>query len=171
MDLKRGTIGHVQQGQYIILKQSLYYICTDVVSQLWYTVGNLQCTSLFLTKISLLILFYRIFVTPTFRLAIRALEAIMVLWWIGTILADNLICIPVQHNWYPTIQAHCGNKQLLAIIPPIPWIVTDLVILLMPLPMVWNLNLPRLQRVGLACLFLLGGLYVPRDCRSRLQRC
>jgi hypothetical protein len=85
----------------------------------------------------------------------------MVFWWIGTILADTLICIPIEHNWNPTIPAHCGNKQLLAIIPPIPWIVTDLVILLMPLPMVWKLHLPRLQRVGLVGLFLLGGLCVP----------
>ena len=103
-------------------------------------------------------LFYRIFITPTFRLAIKIIGAIMVLWWVGTILADCLICIPIEYNWNPTISAHCGFKQLLAIIPPIPWIVTDFAILLMPLPMVWNLHLPQLQRVGLARLFMHGGL-------------
>lgn len=144
----------------ITLELCLHEHCTDIDAQLWYTVGNLQCTSLFLTKISLLILFYRIFVTPVFRLATQVLGTVMVFWWIGTILADDLICLPIQHNWDPSIPAHCGSKQLLAIIPPIPWIVTDLVILLMPLPMVWNLHLPRLQRVGLAGLFLLGGLYI-----------
>ena len=82
----------------------------------------------------------------------------MVLWWIGTILADCLICLPVEYNWKPTVAGHCSNKVLLFIIPPIPWIVTDLAILLMPLPMVWNLHLPRLERVGLASLFMLGGL-------------
>ena len=82
----------------------------------------------------------------------------MGLWWIGTILADCLICIPTEYNWNPTTPALCGNKQLILIIPPIPWILTDLAILLMPLPMVWNLHLPRLQRVGLASLFMLGGL-------------
>ena len=82
----------------------------------------------------------------------------MVLWWIGTILAHCLICIPIELNWNPTASGHCGNKQLVAIIPPIFWIVTDLVIIIMPLPMVWNLHLPRLQRVGLAALFMLGGL-------------
>lgn len=109
-------------------------------------------------------LFHRIFITPAFRLATKILGGIMLFWWIGTIFADTLICIPIAHNWNPRIPAHCGNKQLLAIIPPIPWIVTDLVILLMPLPMVWKLQLPRLQRVGLAGLFLLGGLYVHRLC-------
>ena len=103
-------------------------------------------------------LFHRIFITPGFRLAIKIIGVIMVLWWIGTILADTLLCIPIEYNWNPTISAHCGNKQLVAIIPPIPWIVTDLAILLMPLPMVWNLHLPRLQRIGLATLFMLGSL-------------
>ena len=127
-------------------------------TQLWYTVGDLQCTILFLTKLSLLILFHRIFVTRAFRHAVKIVAAVMVAWWVATILADNLICLPIKHNWYPTIPARCGNKQLLAIMPPLPWIVTDVVVLIMPLPMIWNLQMPRLQRVGLAGLFLLGGL-------------
>ena len=82
----------------------------------------------------------------------------MILWCIGTILADTLICIPVKHNWNPEIPAHCGNKRQLAVIPLIPWIVTDLVILLMPMPMVYILHLPGFQRIGLPGL--LGSLYV-----------
>ena len=82
----------------------------------------------------------------------------MALWWIGTILADNLLCIPIDKNWYPEMHGHCGNKQLVAKIPPIPWIVTDLAVLLMPIAMVWKLHMPWLQRLGLAGLFLLGGL-------------
>lgn len=109
-------------------------------------------------------LFHRIFITPAFRLAIKIIGVIMVLWWIGTLLADTLICIPIEYNWNPTVSAHCGNKQLLAIIPPIPWIVTDLAILLIPLPMVWNLHLPRLQRVGLASLFMLGSFAMVSSC-------
>jgi hypothetical protein len=116
-----------------------------------------------LTKLSLLVLFHRIFVTPTFRNATKIIGMIVVLWWVGTILADSLICIPIEHNWNPEIPAHCGNKQLLAIIPPIPWIATDLALLLMPMPMVYKLHLPGLQRVGLAALFLLGGLHVPKS--------
>ena len=89
----------------------------------------------------------------------------MILWWIGTILADNLICIPIKHNWDPDIPARCGNKKLLDILPPIPWIVTDLAILLMPMPMVYKLHLPGSQRLGLLGLFLLGSLYVSESLR------
>lgn len=93
-------------------------------------------------------------------MAVKVIGIIIILWWIGTILADTLLCIPVEHNWNPEIPAHCGNQQLLAIIPPIPWIVTDLAILVMPMPMVYKLQMPAFQRVGLAGLFLLGSLYV-----------
>lgn len=103
-------------------------------------------------------LYHRIFITPAFRLATKIIGVIITFWWIGTILADILICIPVEHGWNPTIPGHCVNKKLLFIIPPIPWIVTDLAVLFMPLPMVWKLQMPRLQRVGLAGLFILGGL-------------
>ena len=126
--------------------------------QLWYTVGTLQCTALMLSKISLLMLFHRIFITPAFRMATKVIGTIVILWWIGTLLADTLICLPIEHNWNPKIPARCGNKLLLDILPPIPWIVTDLAILLMPLPMVYKLHLPGIQRVGLAGLFLLGSL-------------
>lgn len=132
--------------------------------KLWYTVGTLQCTALMLTKISLLMLFHRIFIVPAFRTATKVIGVTMILWWIGTILADCLICIPIKHNWNPEIPARCGNKQLLAIIPPIPWIVTDLAILLMPMPMVYKLHLPGFQRVGLAGLFLLGSFALVSSC-------
>ena len=96
-------------------------------------------------------------------MATKIMGVIVILWWIGTILADTLICIPVAHLWNPEIPAHCGNKQLLDIIPPIPWIVTDLAILLMPMPMVYKLHVPGFQRLGLAGLFLLGSLYGPQS--------
>ena len=111
-------------------------------------------------------LFHRIFITPAFRMATKVIGVIVILWWIGTILADTLICIPIKHNWNHEIPARCGNQQLLAIIPPIPWIVTDFAILLMPMPMVYKLHLPGLQRVGLAGLFLVGSLYVYKSSYS-----
>lgn len=136
---------------------------SNMSPQLWYTVGTLQCTSLMLTKLSLLMLFHRIFVPRPFRIATKVIGGIVIVWWIGTIFADALICLPIGHGFNPKVPGNCGDKQLLAVLPPIPWIVTDLAILIMPIPMVWNLHLPRVQRIGLVCLFLLGGLYVLHD--------
>lgn len=132
--------------------------------KLWHTVGALQPSALAVTKLSVLILYRRVFITQAFRISTWILGVVVLLWWIGTFFADVFICIPVERNWNPSIAGHCGNKQLVGIITPIPWIVTDLIILLMPLPMVWRLHLPGVQRVGLGGLFLLGGFALVSSC-------
>ena len=124
----------------------------------------MQPTGLFLTKISVLILYYRIFIPRGFRYLTIALGVISVLWWLGTFLSDILICLPVEYNWNPTVPATCGNKQILWIIPPIPWIITDFAVVALPLPMIWKLHMPRYQRVGLIGLFLLGGFATISSC-------
>lgn len=87
------------------------------------------------------------------------MSAVVITWWFGNFFADLLICIPVQHNWNQNIRgAHCGNHRLLYIVTPIPWIVTDLAILILPIPMAWSLQMPRKQKIALTGVFLLGGL-------------
>ncbi|KAL9051640.1 MAG: hypothetical protein Q9206_004628 [Seirophora lacunosa] len=103
--------------------------------KLWYSVGLLQPTLLMVTKLSVLGLYHRIFVQRTFRILTWVLGFIVVLWWIGAFFAD-----------------------------PLPWIAMDLAILVMPLPFVWQLHLPAMQRVGLGGLFLLGGLALVSSC-------
>ncbi|KAG8411050.1 hypothetical protein J3458_016161 [Metarhizium acridum] len=39
----------------------------------------------------------------------------------------------------------------------IPTIVTDLVMVMLPVPYVWGLQLPRIQKIALGCVFLAGG--------------
>lgn len=103
-------------------------------------------------------LYHRIFIQRYFRISTCILGVVVMVWWVGTMFADAFVCIPVAHRWDPSIVAHCGNRHLLAILTPVPWIATDLIILLMPLPMVWKLHLPTFQRIGLGGLFLIDGL-------------
>lgn len=110
------------------------------------------------TKLSIVILYQRIFVTRTFRIWTWIVGSFIALWWFGNFFGDALICIPVRKNWEPDTPGHCGNKHLLFILPPIAGIFTDAVLLIMPLPMLRTLHVPRLQKFGLAGLFFLGGL-------------
>ena len=84
---------------------------------------------------------------------------VVILWWFGNFFADLLICIPVEYSWNQKIGgAHCGSHRLLYMITPIPWIVTDLTILILPIPMAWSLQMPRKQKIAITGVFLLGGL-------------
>ena len=83
---------------------------------------------------------------------------IVILWWICVFWADALICLPPERNWNPSLPGYCGDQHLLNIVSPIPWIATDVSILIMPIPMVIRLHMPKSQRIALIGVFLLGGL-------------
>ena len=110
------------------------------------------------SKLSILILLYRIFITKAFRTTALALMAIVASWWISITFAVVFICSPVKSQWNPDVPGHCGNQYLLNVIDPIPWILTDFAILFAPMPMVWKLHMPTRQKVALGGLFLIGGL-------------
>ena len=111
-----------------------------------------------LTKVSLLMPYHDIFVTPSFRLAIKVARLVLSLWWIGAFLTPFLICRPIKLLWEPEIQGDCGNRHLYMVLTQIPWIVTDVVVLVMPIPVVWKLHSAIRRRLRVATVFLLGGL-------------
>ncbi|KAL8696782.1 MAG: hypothetical protein Q9201_007480 [Fulgogasparrea decipioides] len=133
-------------------------------NKLWYTVGLLEPTIMAATKLSILLLFRRIFVQPLFRTCTTIVGVVIALWWFGNFFADALICVPIQKNWRPDLPGHCGNKHLLFILPPIAGIVTDVMLLVMPMTMLRTLHMPKIQRFGLAGLFCLGGFATVASC-------
>ncbi|KAL9612401.1 MAG: hypothetical protein Q9167_002995 [Letrouitia subvulpina] len=75
--------------------------------------------------------------------------AIIGAWWIAVSLGAALICSPVKSAWDPDTPGSCGNQYVFDIIAPIPWILTDFVILFAPLPAVIKLQMPSRQKVAL----------------------
>lgn len=53
------------------------------------------------------------------------------------------------------------NRDALWLSTAIVHIITDVILLAMPMPILIRLNLPKRQRVALVLVFALGGLYVP----------
>ena len=70
-------------------------------------------------------------------------------------------CIPVNALWRPSISHRC-----IAVGPALTAmgslnIITDAVILGLPLPLLWKLNTTNVQKLQLMGIFLTGGLWVP----------
>ena len=78
----------------------------------------------------------------------------------ATVICFIFVCSPIHKAWDTDIPGRCVNEALLNLIVPIPWIVTDFAILIAPIPMVKNLQIPRKEKIGLGALFFTGGLYV-----------
>lgn len=79
-----------------------------------------------------------------------------------TVLIGFLICHPVQVNWDPLLTGRkCGNPNIAFAVAGIMDVTTDFFVLLVPIPTVLKLNLPRASKVGLIFIFCMGILYVP----------
>lgn len=110
-----------------------------------------------LAKLSLLWLLHKVFAHTWFRHVARALALVIVAWWVATIVVEVRLCYPVKTRW----QGGCAGKHSVKsfLILPIPWIVTDWLILLTPLPVLWqsiDTRRPYAMQVGLVTLFSLG---------------
>ena len=110
------------------------------------------------TKASLLLLYYRLF-SPSrrFRLAIYTFAAIVFCQWFSLTLVTIFECRPVAAFWDHTIQgAKCIDLARVTIVSGVLNLMTDVLILCLPIPMVWGLNTTNTQKITLTGIFLLG---------------
>ncbi|MCJ1381296.1 hypothetical protein MMC17_004406 [Xylographa soralifera] len=109
-------------------------------------------------KLSLLYLFLRIFPTRQVRIHAYILIGIVIMFCFATILASLLQCRPIQANWDSSIKAVCGNQAASWLGTGITNILTDVLVLALPIRSVWNLKLPRVTKIGLIGVFGVGFL-------------
>ena len=121
-------------------------------------VSFLQTTTLMLSKMSLIILLHRIFVIPAYRFTLKILGAVVLCWWAAAFFGGAFICFPPSKLWDPSVDATCGNQQILDYATPIPWVLTDFAILISPVPVIKSLQVSRRKRAGLYAIFLMGGM-------------
>ena len=67
-------------------------------------------------------------------------------------------CIPITALGDPTVPAHCIDLVVVILVCSAFNIATDVAILVIPMPELWNLSITRRQKLQIAFLFLLGGL-------------
>ncbi|GES63288.1 integral membrane protein [Aspergillus terreus] len=113
--------------------------------------------SLSCTKVSILLLYLRIFpVTAVVRIAWVTI-GVIVAWAIATILVGCLICRPFAYNWDQTIPGgSCGNQVTSFTATGVINLVTDVVVLVTPMPLLYRLQMAMYKRVTLMTVFGLG---------------
>ena len=75
-----------------------------------------------------------------------------------TILIGAAMCRPFALNWDPELKGHCGDRIPAYISIAALDIFGDLLILILPIPMIWNLHSSTLKKISLSCIFALGFL-------------
>ena len=113
-----------------------------------------------LTKTSICLLYLRIFsYVIWFRRAVYATMAYVLLYAISSIVATIFQCTPIRRAWDHSADGSCINLTKFWYANAGANIVGDVIILVLPMPMVGGLQLPNRQKWGLALVFGLGILY------------
>ncbi|KAK4165536.1 hypothetical protein QBC43DRAFT_234787 [Cladorrhinum sp. PSN259] len=108
------------------------------------------------TKLSILLMYYRIFRFPYFKKWAYGIGAFIIAWVITITFLFIFICVPVEKLWYPQIPGRCINQVGTWIANAVSTIVSDLVILCLPIPQVWSLQLRKGEKVAVTLAFCLG---------------
>ncbi|KAL8905612.1 MAG: hypothetical protein Q9207_002522 [Kuettlingeria erythrocarpa] len=71
--------------------------------------------------------------------------------------AAIFICTPISYFWTRSGTGHCINEMLMFYISAALTVVADVLILLLPMPIIWRLQMHRSKKIGVMAIFLLGG--------------
>lgn len=111
-------------------------------------------------RVALLLMYLRLFgVSQPFRYATWA-----VLFFVAGYLSSNIItlifgCTPISKYWKPEIPGHCIVLTQADYAYGSMNVVSDVLLFLLPLPMVYQLRLTRKEKVGLVLVFMSGIAY------------
>ena len=119
----------------------------------------MYATAILTIKLSILSLYRRIFSVQRFRLLANCIASIVLAWWIAVLLVSIFSCHPINGFWDRTIKNfRCINTKEFFVGNAVPNIVTDIIILTLPIREVWRLHAQRHQKIALSFIFLLGSL-------------
>lgn len=112
-------------------------------------------------KISVLLFYRRFFPSTNFRKIAIITGVINILWCIASLLTAFLHCRPLAFYWDKSIKGGvCANDNVIGYSITATELITDIVVLILPIPWLSRLKLERRHRLGVIMLFMLGSLYV-----------
>ncbi|KAK7994708.1 hypothetical protein PG990_013481 [Apiospora arundinis] len=115
--------------------------------------------SLLFVKLSLFLQYYRLVdQVPRYRTLFLVAGFIVVGWTISMIFTMTFICIPVYAYWDKSVPNVCLSDPVMQLTNSIGNIATDVMLLLLPMPVLWNLKLPPRQKWSVIGIFSLGFL-------------
>ncbi|GKT41711.1 satratoxin biosynthesis SC1 cluster protein 4 [Colletotrichum spaethianum] len=107
---------------------------------------------------SFLLQYYRVLCTKFMRKLYIAAMVFIGSWGFSVLVMSFVFCVPLEGFWDHRVPAKCFGQQVLFYVFGACSIVTDIIILLLPLPALFKLQIPRSQKLYLLAIFSLGFL-------------
>ncbi|KAK8860023.1 integral membrane protein [Apiospora arundinis] len=124
-----------------------------------YAIECIYSVAVAFPKLSILASYLRIFTTKAFRVSAYVLIVIVSLTAASGVITSLASCRPFSARWDPALfVSNCIDAPRFWAGLSVPNVATDVVMLLLPLPVVWRLHMDKRQKVALSAVFLLGSI-------------
>ncbi|KAI0013725.1 hypothetical protein F4779DRAFT_562978 [Xylariaceae sp. FL0662B] len=111
-----------------------------------------------LVKVSILQLYLRIFPSPRFKIAVYIITGIVLSWWIAITFLTIFQCKPIDKSYKPWLDGYCIELYCAYYGSGIPDILTDFIILCLPLREVAKLKITLTNKLVI-CFFFASGIF------------
>ncbi|KAL2000397.1 hypothetical protein VTN02DRAFT_3177 [Thermoascus thermophilus] len=107
--------------------------------------------------LSILLFYQRLFPVAPMKLACRYLQIFLIVWHVTFQTTAIFQCTPIRYFWDRSLPGgRCINIIAFYIALAATNCATDVILLFLPIPMVWNLRVRRSKKVALSGVFMLG---------------
>ncbi|KAI1387696.1 uncharacterized protein F4822DRAFT_444296 [Hypoxylon trugodes] len=148
-----GGVGHHIEEIMALAPQILQpMLKTVLIGQFTWALANTG------VKLSMIDLYIKLFGTnKRFQSVSYILMSAVGLYCLMVILIAFLLCRPLAFNWDTSIPGgHCGNRNSAFLASGVMNLVLDVAVLILPLPMLWNLNMAMNKKISLMLMFSIG---------------
>ncbi|KAJ4421066.1 hypothetical protein N0V82_003970 [Gnomoniopsis sp. IMI 355080] len=113
--------------------------------------------NLCLTKISILLMYYRIFdLSRSGKVYLVAIGSFVVLWSVISTFLFVLTCIPLQKLWQPKLTGSCLSLVVRWYANAVSTVLADLMIIFLPITQVFRMTLSRMEKIAVTLVFAQG---------------
>lgn len=79
-----------------------------------------------------------------------------VLLYVSGIISTSLACIPLEKLWHTWLPGKCIDRKTLDTCTATFNLLMDIVILILPQRVIWNLQLTKVRKIGISVVFSIG---------------
>lgn len=110
--------------------------------------------------------YYTVFISRRFRVTCLIMMGIVTLYFVVYTMIIILTCIPIPRQWDTKIPGGCIDVELRLWVTVILNLAIDVLIVALPMPVVWRLQMPFSKRLLISLIFgaglLLVGLFISK---------
>ncbi|KAH8655219.1 hypothetical protein BX600DRAFT_482824 [Xylariales sp. PMI_506] len=108
------------------------------------------------SKLSVILMYTALIPVQKLIWPARILGGVIILWNVGGVIAAFALCQPFSYNWDQSQPGHCGSQPLYYTWLGIINVITDVLILVLPMPFLYKLQLRKGKKIALLGLFSVG---------------